>query len=67
MSIRSFVFGVLLGVSAKATFGAFAAEESPRIVGGSGILKGVEIVDREGDRICDDPEYLSASKIISCE
>lgn len=67
MSVKSFVFGLLLGASLVAGVGVLASGDPPKIVGDSGILTGYEVVDRNGRRICVDPDYMSASKIISCE
>lgn len=58
--------GFLIGVSLS--FGISAvASGGPEIVGESGGLIGYEVVDHNGDRVCEDPEYYKASKIISCE
>lgn len=58
--------GFLIGVSLS--FGISAvASGGPEIVGGDGVLSGVEVVDRNGKRVCEDPDWAKASKIISCE
>lgn len=60
------ILGILIGVSLSVGIQVIASG-GPEIVGESGVLSGVEVVDRNGDRICKDPDYLKASKIVSCE
>jgi len=60
------LIGFLIGVSLSFGISAIASG-GPEVVGESGGLIGYEVVDRNGDRICEDPEYYKESKIISCE
>lgn len=64
--MRNFIAGFATAAVLAVTLGA-AHQKDPEITGGSGYLKGVEVVDREGDRLCESPFYGHERKIISCE
>ena len=54
MSVKSFVFGLLLGASLVAGVGVLASGDPPKIVGDSGRLENVEVL-KDGKKLCDEP------------
>ncbi len=64
--MRNFLIGF---ITAGFLFAGVSAstQSKPEIKGSSGRLTGIEVTDRKGDRVCEDPFYHEASKIISCE
>ncbi len=64
--MRNFIVGFATAAVLAVTLAA-AHQKDPEITGGSGYLKGVEVVDRDGDRLCESPFYGHERKIISCE
>ena len=64
--MKKIFIGILIGVSLS--FGIHAvASGGPEIVGGDGNLEGYEVLDRNGDRVCEDPFVSKDAKVIACE
>lgn len=64
--MRNFMIGLLLGLSLAFGISATALTK-PTITGGSGRLESVEVLGTDQKRICEEPYWHEAQKIISCE
>ncbi len=63
-TILILTLGFVLGIFAAGS--VVASGYSPYIVGGNGYLMNVDVVNGDGDTICSDPFYYSATKEIEC-
>lgn len=61
------LFGSILFSGAMLVYATVVDRDEPRITGGSGYLKGIQVLDREGRRLCDSPFYSDERKITTCE
>lgn len=63
--MRNILIGILIGVSLTIATAATANSLKPKIVGGPGILEGVEVLDNNGDQVCEEP-FWTEDGTISC-
>ena len=66
MNIPSFIAGFLLASALFAGVGVIASDK-PHIVGDTGTLVGVEVLNDAGDAVCTDPWYVEGTNTVSCE
>jgi len=64
--MRNILIGLLLGFALSFSVAAVAFDNTPKVVGDSGFLKGVEVLDNNGKHVCDTPFWYKDGEIISC-
>jgi hypothetical protein len=62
-----FLLGLLLGTLLGSASVLVAEAMEPRVVGDSGYLIGWEIVDSDGDTVCDDPFVWKELRQMECD